>query len=119
MPQSPLNLPALNQSGAAVALTVDAQGNLQIDRAPQNTRLNITAATVVKGTAGEVGTLIVLTAGSTVGSVNDCATTGAVAAANAIMTVPNTVGIYPISFQFAAGLTVTPGTGQVLAVAYN
>jgi hypothetical protein len=81
--------------------------------------LNITAATVVKASASAGLQVIVNTAGSTVGSVSDTTTVGAVAAANLVFSIPNVVGLYALTFPFHSGIVVTPGTGQVLSVSYS
>lgn len=80
--------------------------------------LNITAAAVVKASPGTLYNISVVTAGSAAGSANDCATTGAAAAANKIFSIPNTVGSYVLTWPCATGIVVTPGTGQVLSVAF-
>ena len=80
--------------------------------------LNITAATVVKAFPGTLWSVSVTTAGSTAGSVHDCTTTGAAAASNLTYTIPDVVGTYALYFPHAAGIVVTPGTGQVLSVAF-
>lgn len=85
----------------------------------QATALDISAATVVKATAGRLVRINVVTAGSTTGTANDCATTGAAAAANQTFTIPNTVGSYLVDFPHNTGIVVVPGTSQVLAVSYN
>lgn len=81
--------------------------------------LNVTAATVVKATPGTVWTVNVTTAGSAPGTVHDVATTGAAAAANLVAEIPNTVGTYTLTFPCLTGIVVTPGTGQVVSVAYS
>lgn len=124
MPQSPQNLVARNSAGAFVPLRVDADGALLITAAdaplpalPQ-THLNITAATVVKATPGTVLRFNVVAAGTTVGTINDCATTGAAAAANAVAAIPELVGTVEIDWTFATGIVVVPGTGQVVSVLF-
>lgn len=83
-------------------------------------KLNITAATVVKASPGTVYKVNVVVAGSAPGTVNDCATTGAAAAANEIAAIPNTVGPVEIGpFPTFVGIVVVPGTGQTLAVAFE
>lgn len=80
--------------------------------------LNITAATVVKAVGGRVAKVSVLVAGSAVGAVHNCATTGAVAAGNKVAVIADTVGVYDIDFPCSTGITVVPGTGQTLAVSF-
>ena len=82
-------------------------------------RLNITAATVLKVGAGRVLKIQVLVAGSAAGTVNDCATTGAAAAANELAAIPNAVGPVDLNVAFQTGLVVVPGTGQTLVAYYN
>lgn len=84
-----------------------------------STLLGIAASTVVKPTSGMVASVSIVVAGTTVGSVNDVATVGAAAAANAIMPLPNTVGIYKPQWQCFQGITVIPGAGQTVAIAYS
>ncbi len=80
--------------------------------------LDITAVKVVKASQGVCYNVSVTVAGTTTGSVNDTATTGGVAAANEIFSIPNTVGNYQIAFPFFTGLVITPGTGQTVSVSY-
>lgn len=80
--------------------------------------LNITTATVVKAAPGTVLSVIVQVAGSGTGTVNDCTTVAAVAAANQVAVIPETVGPIEISFPCTKGIVVTPGTGQTLAVSF-
>lgn len=80
--------------------------------------VNLTAASLLKVGAGRVFRASVIVAGSAVGTVNDCATTGAAAAANQIGTLPNTVGTYLFNWPVSLGLVVVPGTGQTVALSY-
>lgn len=84
-----------------------------------DTRLNITAATVVKAAPGRVARVSVIVAGSAAGSVNNALTTGAAAASNQLFVVPNTAGSYVIDMYCSTGIVVVPGTGQTLAVSYT
>lgn len=84
--------------------------------------LNITVPTVVKATPGKLLSLAVITAGTAPGTVNDCAATANAVVANQIATIPTEIGdagIPPYGFPCSVGITVTPGAGQVLAVAYQ
>jgi len=80
--------------------------------------LNVTAATVIKATAGICVSVAVVVAGSTVGTVNDVATTGGAAATNQFGTVPNSVNTYTFNWPCGTGIVVVPGTGQTLAVSF-
>ena len=85
----------------------------------RSSRLNVTVATVLKVGSGAVGKVSVLVVGSTVGTINDVATTGAAAAGNLIAPIPMALGVINLEFPFAVGLVIVPGTGQVLSVAYS
>jgi len=84
-----------------------------------STVLNITAATVVKALPGTVFTVNNSVLGTGVGSIHDCATTGAVSAANLIGSIPEAIGPYSFTLPCAVGIVVVPGAAQVLAVAYS
>jgi len=92
---------------------LDPQGSMS--------KLNITSATVVKTGFGVCCNISVIVAGSGNGTVNDCATTGAAAVANQMLTIPQTLG--PLAsvpgFPYFNGLCIVPGTGQTIAVAYS
>ena len=68
---------------------------------------NITAATVVKATPGTIMTVSVIVPGSAVGSVNDCATTGAAAASNQLATIPMIADTANGVIEFNNGACVT------------
>lgn len=124
MPQNPLSaLVARNDAGAAKALLVDNAGALVVSvdsvDPSASSRLNITVPTVVKATPGKVITANVVVAGSTVGTINDCATTGAAAAANEIAALPDTVGPIHLDFPCLVGIVVVPGTGQTIAISFD
>lgn len=83
---------------------------------------NITTATTIKTSAGKVKSISIVVAGSTIGTINACAATGDAAAANAYIGLPNTVGFGsfgPAGWLFPTGITVVPGTSQVIAVEYE
>lgn len=117
MPQTPLNLIAKTIGGALTLLGVDLQGALLTASGGTKSSLNITAATVVKATPGRLVRISVTTAGAA-GSVNDCATTGAAAAANLIGVIPATVGVLTFEWPCATGIVITPGAAQVVSVSY-
>lgn len=83
-------------------------------------KLNVTAATVIKATPGTLFTVSVIVAGSTVGAVYDSASTSGNTAADQVAVIPDTVGIVNANaFPCLVGITVVPGTGQTLAVAWS
>lgn len=81
--------------------------------------LDLTSATVVKSSHGFVVTVSVVVAGSAAGAVYDSVATTGNTAANQIAVIPNTAGIYVISFPAKNGIVVAPGTGQTVAISYN
>lgn len=91
-----------------------ATSNIQLS----GRRLNITAATVLKVGPGRLVKLVVITAGAA-GTVNDCATTGAAAAANELCALPAVVGPIDMNVAFQTGLVITPGAAQVIAAYFN
>lgn len=99
------------------------QNPIQVQQYPpasgRSSRLFINGTTVVKAVPGTVIQLNVLAAGSGTGTVNDCATTAAVATANEIAVIPETVGPLLLNFPCLVGITITPGTGQELSVSYD
>jgi len=79
--------------------------------------LNISAATVIKATPGRLVRISVIVAGS-VGTANDCTTTGGAAAANEIAVIPAAVGPVLLDWPCLAGIVVVPGAGQTIAVSF-
>lgn len=127
MPQNPLQSNVAVHNGARTPLNLDANGNLlvsatsQTPATPAASAKNITAATVVKAVPGKVLTVTIVDDGSAGGFVHDAATTGTAAAANAILALPTGGGPLSIQANFpcSTGIVVAPGTGQVIAIAYE
>lgn len=120
MPQNPLAATiATNPSGQQAPLKSDAYGNLLTSTGGTLNTYDITAATVVKATPGRIAKISIVVAGSAPGTVNDCATTGAVAVTNEIAALPNTAGITNFDWPCTTGIVVTPGTGQTVAISYE
>lgn len=123
MPQANMNYVAKNPSNVNAPLTLDANGNLYVGSGSVS-KLNITAATVVKATSGRLVRIVIGTA-PTAGtlSANDCSTTGAVASANQILSVAfgSVVAGSSIVLDWpcATGIVVNPGTGGVISVSFD
>lgn len=117
MPQANIFIPFVNSSGTQKPALIDGN-KVQVVGSGTSSALNLTAATVVKATAGRLVKVNVIVAGTAAGTANDCATTGAVAAANEVFVIPNTVGTYNLDWPCLTGITITPGTGQTVAVSY-
>jgi hypothetical protein len=122
MPQQPLSANvARNLSNVSVPLTTDNSGNLLMGQGSAS-KLNITAVTVVKATAGRVCKVIVNAANSTAVKVYDTNTTGSVATANQIYAGPTTgvAGtVVALDFPCLTGIVVDPGTGGNVTVAFD
>lgn len=119
MPQGPLSANvAKNTSNQMAPMNLDAQGALRTSGGGVSNSYNITAVAVVKATPGRLVKISVVTAGSGAGIASDCAATGDVAAANKIASIPAAIGVIILDWPCAVGITITPGTGQVLAVSY-
>lgn len=123
MPQSNMSYVAKGPTNANAPLTVDTSGNLFVGSGSVG-KYNVTAATVIKATPGRLVRISVSTA-PTAGtlSANDCATTGAAAVANQIVSIAFgsvTAGqqIY-MDWPCATGIVVNPGTGGVVSVSFD
>ena len=79
--------------------------------------LVISTNTVVKTTPGQVCTVAIITSGSTSGSIHDCTTSGAATSGN--ITIPLVSGTSYTPFKHSNGITVIPGTGQVLSLSFE
>lgn len=89
--------------------------------------LNVTAAGVIKATAGRIGRIVVTAPGTTSGALtlNDCATTAAASAANTIISIPFgslTAGqTIALDWPCINGITVSavPGAGSpIFSISY-
>lgn len=130
MPQNPLQtlVARATNTNLPAPLLVDAQGGLIVsDLSGTGTALNMIAAAVVKATPGKAIKAIVIAGGTAANGnfvLNDCATVGAAAAANVILSIPSgtTAGtIYSLDVPCATGivLSAVPSLGSpILAVVY-
>jgi hypothetical protein len=105
------------QKNGVVAINNLSQGTLR--GLGTQTSATITAATVIYVGAGYLVNFSVVVAGATSGTISNTGTVSAVAAANALCAIPNTVGIVKVGQVFSSGLVVTPGTGQSVNVTYS
>lgn len=69
--------------------------------------------------SGRLVSISVIVAGTTNGTVNNAQTTTLAAASNALVAIPNTIGVYQCGCAFTNGLVITPGTGQSVNVTYS
>ncbi len=121
MPQSPLAATiATGPSKAQAQAGVDNGGLLLTTMGGKSSLLNVTAAAVVKASAGRAGKIVVIAPGTTGGvlTLNDSATTGGASAANTIYTAgfaALSVGlVINLDFPVANGLVVSavPSAGS-------
>ena len=130
MPQTPLNLNTRNPAGALVAAQQDAAGNQLSTVGGAKSALNQTAAAVIKATPGRIAKVTIIAPGSGSGTftLNDCATTGAAAAANAVFVLAynataNVAGaVFDLDWPCAVGivLSAVPGAGSpIVAISYS
>ena len=131
MPQGPIGTaPATTPGGSAAPEKLDVAGLLLTTRGGKSSLLNATAAVAVKATPGRIAKLIIIDPGTTGGAftINDCATTGAAAAANTIWSAPyNGTGIVKgavidLDFPCAVGITlsaVPSGGTPIVAISYT
>lgn len=118
MPQNPLLVyTSVNSLGQGRPQKVDGQGNALTGKGLL-TAFNMSAATDVKATPGRVLKISVLVAGSVAGSINDSSVANK-AAGNQIYSIPNTVGVYDIDWPCLTAISVSPGTGQTVALSYD
>ena len=106
---------------------VDSTNNQLIGKGSSSS-LNLTAAVAIKGTPGRICKVIVVAGGTASNgafTLNDCATTGAAAAANEIITIPSGAAagtIYDIDWPCAVGivLSAVPSAGSpILSISYT
>lgn len=105
------------QKNGVVALGNIAQINKRV--AGTNTSSALTASTQVNVGPARLVSLSVIVAGSAAGGVYNSATTGGAGTGNQICAIPNTVGVFQIGAELTAGIVVTPGSGQTVAVTYT
>lgn len=99
----------------AIAVNSLAQTYLNVQGA-QNFA-GLTAATVVKTTAGRIANISVIVAGSATGMVYDSAATGTTT--KPLFVIPMTVGVYVVNLPASFGVTIVPGTGQTVSGSFS
>lgn len=120
MPQNPTQaLVGVTPANLPASLKLDTEGNLVISGGGTKSALNQTAAGVIKATPGRLAKIVIVAGGTSSGAFtfNDCATTGAAAAANEIFTVAEgaAVGtVYSLDWPCLVGivLSAVPGSGS-------
>lgn len=83
------------------------------------TSATVTSSTLVIAGSGRLIGVSIVVAGSASGLVHNSATVGGVAASNALVATPATLGFYAVSQRFTNGLVIVPGTGQSINITYS
>ncbi len=99
----------------AQAINGLAQAYLNVQGAQNFTGL--TAATVIKPTAGRIASISVIVAGSADGAVYDSTSTGDTS--KPLFVIPMTVGVYVVNLPASFGVTIAPGTGQTVSGSFS
>jgi hypothetical protein len=105
------------QKNGVVAINNLAQSTLR--GLGTQTSVTITGATLIYSGAGYLVNFVVTVAGSTAGVIYNTAATSTTAASNAMIAVPNSIGITKVGQVFSTGLVIVPGTGQSINVTYS
>lgn len=100
----------------AIKNLVQSVSNLSIRK---QTSATVTGTTLAITGTGTLINYSVTVAGSGVGTINNVNSVAGVTAANVLVAVPNTVGVYPVNVAFGLGLVVIPGAGQSINVTYS
>jgi hypothetical protein len=77
----------------------------------------LTAATVIKPSAGRIANISVIVAGSAAGAVYDSAATGDTT--KPLYVIPMTVGVFVVNLPASFGITISPGTGQTVSGSFS
>ena len=121
MPQSPLaaNV-AINQSNKSAPMQLDQSGNLLTGSGSMN-KLNVTANTLIKGSAGRICKLIFNAASTTAPAVYDFNAVTGFAAANLVWAGGTTTAaqtVVALDMPCLSGIVVVPG-GATVSVSFD
>lgn len=76
----------------------------------------LTAATVVKASAGRIAVISVIVGGAA-GAVYDSATIGITT--KPLYVIPTTAGVYVVNLPASFGITISPGAGQTVSGSFS
>lgn len=82
------------------------------------TSFAIQSGITLKTTPGFVVSIRTVVGGSGIGGVYDTNAVGSISVKNQLVSIPATGDLGAINLPFVMGLTVVPGTGQILTVAW-
>jgi hypothetical protein len=100
-----------------VVTALNNDGQIYLNVAGAQIKPAITAANVVKSSAGRIANVVVIVGGSATGMVYDANATGVTT--NPVYVIPTTPGVYVVNMPLSIGLVVAPGTGQTVTVSYS
>ena len=101
---------------SALKNLVQATSNLSVQN---QTSTTVTSPTLILAGSGVLASFTVVVAGSTAGTISNASAVSGVTAANTLVTVPNTIGVYQCGLAYGIGLVVVPGAGQSINVTYS
>ena len=84
-----------------------------------NTSSTVSANTLVLSGPGRLINISVTVAGSSPGGIHNTNAIGSISSTNKLVTINNTVGVFPANLIFTSGLVIIVGTGQELNVTYS
>lgn len=121
-PSKPLPIPGASVSDVLTAFKnlVTALNNASQSYMQVNGQLcasGITAATVVKASAGRVAVVSVIVAGGAIGYIYDANALGVTG--KPLYVIPMTVGVVVVNLPASFGILVVPGTSQTVTVSYS
>lgn len=97
------------------AINALAQSYLNVEGA-QNFA-GLTAATIVKPSAGRIARISVINAGAATGFVYDSVNVGATT--KPLYVIPMTVGVFEVNLPTSFGILIAPGTGQTVSGSFS
>jgi hypothetical protein len=127
MAQGPLAATVAVKSGAQAPMSLGVDNNLATQDGGANSKLNMTAANVIKASPGRLRKVVINGVVGTGGTltINDCATTASAAAANAIMVQPGTIApgtVIELNWPCKVGITISAvptGGTPVIAASFD
>lgn len=102
----------------AIKNLVQAVNNLSVRHQASPVAAGGTTTLAISG-AGELLGYSVVVAGTTPGTVYDSNLASSIPASAAILSIPNTLGFFPVALAFSKGLVLVPGTGQSVVLSFS
>lgn len=83
-----------------------------------NTSVTVSSDTLVILGAGRLINVSVTKAGTTPGAIHNSSTIAGVTVTNKLVTIDNTIGVFPMNLIYTAGLVIVVGAGQHMNITY-